>query len=98
MEYVLSLIVISFIPSMAVLYCRRHLIKPLLILAPLFLLIGFVWDTIAVSRGWWVYGRPYLLGPTIGVIPVEDLLFFVLVPTSVLCIYELVFGIGKKRT
>ncbi len=97
MEYLLSLIIISLIPSAIVLYFRRHLVKPLLKLYPLFLIIGFVWDSVAISRGWWSYGEAHLIGYKIaGVVPVEDLLFFVLVPTSAICIYDIFFGIGRE--
>ena len=46
------------------------------------------WDLIAVGRGdWWFSGR-YILGPRVAGLPVEEWLFFLVVPLCALLTYE----------
>jgi len=39
------------------------------------------WDVVAIAAGWWHYDRRYLVGVTLpGRLPLEELLFFVVIP------------------
>lgn len=47
------------------------------------------WDLYAVGRGVWAYNDRYLVGLTLpGRLPVEELLFFLVVPTCAVLTYE----------
>lgn len=59
------------------------------ILIPLvFFLIGIIWDSYAVTRGHWSFNMEKLLGIRIGVLPVEEYLFFLIIPYTVLTLYR----------
>ena len=49
------------------------------------------WDVYAIHRGLWRYDPHYLIGVTLpGRLPVEELLFFLVVPTCAVLTYEAV--------
>jgi lycopene cyclase domain-containing protein len=49
------------------------------------------WDVWAISRGQWSYDRRYLVGVTLpGHLPLEELLFFLVIPTCAVLTYEAV--------
>jgi lycopene cyclase domain-containing protein len=54
------------------------------------LLIGVVWDSFGVLRGHWSLGAQFLIGEgiTIGFLPIEEYLFMMIVPFSVLVLYK----------
>lgn len=67
--------------------------------AGLLFLIGFVWDTFAVWRGHWAFPPGNTLGITIGLLPVEEYLFFLIVPYFGLTLYKVIqsrHGKGSK--
>jgi len=47
------------------------------------MVLAYVWDLAAFVRGHWVYNDDVLLGVWVGGVPVEDWLFFFLVPNLV---------------
>ena len=69
-------------------YARwRRLISTL---GPVVVLFGG-WDLVAVGQRWWRYDGRYLVGVTLpGRLPVEELLFFVVVPTCAVLTLEAV--------
>lgn len=40
--------------------------------------MGVVWDHIAISRGHWFFGEEFMLGPRLGLMPIEELAFVVI--------------------
>lgn len=53
----------------------------LVALVPVLVVFGG-WDVLAIQQGTWSYTRRYLIGvPLPGGLPVEELLFFLVVPT-----------------
>ncbi|WP_432945469.1 lycopene cyclase domain-containing protein [Kribbella sp. CA-253562] len=55
------------------------------------LVVFLIWDAIAIAAGVWSYDPVYLTGLTLPFrIPVEELVFFVVVPTCGLLTYETV--------
>jgi lycopene cyclase domain-containing protein len=49
------------------------------------------WDLAAIRQGAWTYGSRYLVGLTIpGRLPVEELLFFLVIPTCAVLTLEAV--------
>jgi lycopene cyclase domain-containing protein len=49
-----------------------------------------VWDVIAIARHHWTYGARYVTGWKLGNLPVEELVFFVVIPICGLLTYEAV--------
>lgn len=62
----------------------------LLTLLPVVVLFGG-WDLYAIARGQWSYVERYLIGVTLpGRLPLEELLFFLVIPTCAVLTYEAV--------
>lgn len=54
-------------------------------------LVFAAWDVGAISAGWWRYDRSYVVGVSLpGRLPLEELLFFVVIPTCAVLTLEAV--------
>lgn len=58
------------------------------------LAIGVVWDSYAINRGHWSFREQYFIGIKVGLMPIEEYLFILIVPFSVLVLYKI---ITRKR-
>ena len=58
-----------------------------LAMAPM-LVIFIAWDILGILRGHWWYSERYLSGLKIGVIPIEEIAFFLVIPICGLLTYE----------
>jgi lycopene beta-cyclase len=56
-----------------------------------------VWDVVAIARHHWTYNPRYVTGWRLGNLPVEELVFFVVVPVCGLLTYEAVRRILHQR-
>jgi lycopene cyclase domain-containing protein len=57
-----------------------------------------IWDALVTSRGDWWFNYEYLSGPEILGLPIEEILFFIVVPYACIFIYEnLVYFVGDKE-
>ncbi|RPI37726.1 MAG: lycopene cyclase domain-containing protein [Methanoregulaceae archaeon] len=56
------------------------------------------WDIIATLRGDWSFNPEYVMGISFAGLPLEELLFFLFVPYSLLLVYEQAAYILKDRT
>ena len=57
-----------------------------------------IWDAFVTSRGDWWFNYEYLSGPEILGLPIEEILFFIVVPYACIFIYEnLVYFVGDKE-
>ncbi|MEU4765714.1 lycopene cyclase domain-containing protein [Actinosynnema sp. NPDC023794] len=55
------------------------------------LLVLVVWDVVAIARGHWSFHRDSTTGVVLaGVLPIEEVLFFVAIPLCALLTYEAV--------
>jgi lycopene cyclase domain-containing protein len=54
------------------------------------LVMFLIWDVYAVRRGQWYFDPQQVLGPSLGSLPVEEVLFFVVVPTAAVLTLEAV--------
>jgi lycopene cyclase domain-containing protein len=54
------------------------------------------WDLVASARGHWSFSDRYTIGVRLLGLPVEEWLFFVVIPLCALLTYE-AFGLGRKR-
>jgi lycopene cyclase domain-containing protein len=77
--------------------------RPRRLLATMWLpvLIFALWDVIAIARDHWTYNGAYVTGVELpGDLPIEELVFFVVIPICSLLTYEAVKGIirpGERR-
>ncbi|PIR44247.1 hypothetical protein COV23_00880 [Candidatus Wolfebacteria bacterium CG10_big_fil_rev_8_21_14_0_10_31_9] len=64
--------------------------KERIIIPVIFFIIGTIWDTLAVYRGHWYFNfsNNGLLGIKIGLLPLEEYLFFLIVPYFILTFYK----------
>lgn len=70
-----------------------RLIAPLILISGLFL----VWDQWFTVKGIWGFNPEYISGIYLGNLPLEEVLFFVVVPYSCLFIYEVTGAYFKPR-
>lgn len=56
----------------------------------IFLILGYVWDAYCVSHGDWTFSNSHILGIWIGGLPLEEYLFFVIVPYGCISVYKIV--------
>ena len=69
----------------------------LLTLVPVVLVFG-LWDVAAIAAGQWSYDRGQVLGVTLpGRLPLEELLFFVVVPLCAILGFEAVRKVSGRR-
>ena len=97
MEYLLLLVSILLVCIIVNLGFKLHIFEStkqaVVVLVCLFV-IGTVLDSFAVWRGYWTYNEngPFFVGIKIGVLPLEEYLFMVVIPYLTLTI----FGIVRK--
>lgn len=67
--------------------------RPLrLLLAMLPMLVVFIaWDVLGIVREHWTYSAEFTTGVMLGVMPLEELVFFIVIPVCGLLTYE---GVG----
>ncbi|HBX80667.1 MAG TPA: lycopene cyclase domain-containing protein [Propionibacteriaceae bacterium] len=67
----------------------RRPLRLLLALAPT-LAVFVAWDVLGIVRGHWWYSPDFTTGIMLGLMPLEELLFFLVVPVCGLLTYEAV--------
>lgn len=93
MEYLITILIFGIIPPSILLYYAKNHIhwKTLYLSVITAITVGTFWDYIAIKRGIWSYG---LAGKTIGItlfsIPIEDFLFFSILPLWGIGFYEFI--------
>ncbi len=73
----------------------RRPVRLLLALAPAVALFT-LWDLVGIVRHHWSYSPLYTTGLRIGVIPIEELVFLVVVPICALLTYEAVGTVLRR--
>lgn len=65
-------------------------------------IVFIAWDVLAIASEVWTYNPRYLIGLNIGVLPIEELLFFIVIPLCGLLTYSAVSNIlawvSRQRT
>lgn len=84
---------LSFEPKIKF-YRKFYALFPALLITGLLFLC---WDVVAVERGDWRFDTRFLLGPRLWGIPVEEVLFFLIIPYCCLFIYEVVCHFHRDR-
>ena len=59
-----------------------------LIITGLFFVIGVMWDQFAIFRGHWEFPGTGLVGLKIGLMPLEEYLFILIIPFWIITIYK----------
>jgi lycopene cyclase domain-containing protein len=84
---------LEFVMGARVLRKAKRLV---LSLTPVF--IGLtLWDLYAIKAGHWYFNPDYVTGITIGIIPIEELLFFIITPMAMLFSFEAVRAVKQWR-
>ena len=99
LRYLLALIacLVITLPLELVLDARVYRRPRLLALTVLPVFAAFAaWDLLATLRGDWSFTGRYLLGPRLLRLPVEEWLFFVVIPVCTLLTYEAVGRVGNR--
>ena len=68
----------------------------LLTLLPV-LVVFTAWDVLAIRAGHWSYDPRQTTGLRIGNVPIEELLFFVVIPTCSILAFEAVLAVRRRR-
>ena len=71
----------------------RSVFISILIVSPVYI----IWDSIATIRGDWGFNPKYLLGFNLFSLPLEEILFFITVPYSIIFIFETVNYYLKEK-
>jgi len=93
LEYLITLISV-FLVCLAVKWKFKlrlfdSLREALIVFGSLFV-IGIIWDSFSIYRGYWSFNRSFLLGIKIGLMPLEEYLFVIVIPFLTLVIYRMV--------
>ncbi|TSC69940.1 MAG: lycopene cyclase [Parcubacteria group bacterium Gr01-1014_46] len=91
-EYLLILLFFLLVALFLEWKYRIHLYnskKERLIITFILFFIGIVWDNFAVWRGHWSFPGNGLLGINVGFIPVEEYLFFLIMPFWAITMYKI---------
>jgi lycopene cyclase domain-containing protein len=59
-------------------------------------LLFSVWDVIGIVRLHWTYNPDFITGVHLGVMPLEELVFFIVIPICGLLTYEAVGTVLKR--
>ncbi len=89
---ILAACLLGTLPLELVLHVRVYAQWPRLVatLVPVALVFS-TWDVLAIRAGTWHYDRAYLVGVTLpGRLPLEELLFFLVIPTCAILTLEAV--------
>jgi lycopene cyclase domain-containing protein len=62
--------------------------ESLIVMGSLFV-IGSLWDSYAIFRGYWSFNNDFFVGLTFGLMPMEEYLFMVVVPFLTLVAYRI---------
>ncbi len=99
-EYLTILIILLFITVILEKSNHIHLYhtrKERFEIMGLFFLVGVVWDTFAIWRGHWLFPMGKTLGIKIGLMPLEEYLFILIIPYFVITIYKLIDSKFRKN-
>lgn len=89
---ILAACVLGTLPLEFVLHTRVYARWRQLLAAvvPVLVLFG-VWDVLAIRAGWWSYDPGQIVGVTLpGRLPLEEVLFFLVIPTCAVLSFEAV--------
>jgi len=95
-------VILLFLLSVAVFLHHRYKITifnskhHLFIFYTVIFIVGTLWDHLAIGRGHWFFGREFILGLYIGLLPIEEYVFVIIVFYFSLVIYKITEKYTKK--
>jgi lycopene cyclase domain-containing protein len=101
MEYLIILILLFLLTLFLEIAFRIHLynsIKERIIIPVSFVIIGFLWESFALYRYHWTFEGPGLIGINFLSIPIEEYLFFLIVPYFILTLYKVITKEIEKKS
>jgi len=99
-EYLLINIFIIIVPLLLIFEKKLKFYKKLPAVLISILVVStvyIIWDSIAAKAGDWGFNPKYLMGISLFGLPLEEILFFITVPFSIIFIYETVKFYLKER-
>lgn len=101
MEYLLILFLFFLVTLFLEHKYRVHLYhnrRERFLVVTFFFLVGVLWDSFAVWRGHWAFPVGKTLNIRIGLLPIEEYLFFLIVPFFTLTVYKIMdVKLSKRR-
>ena len=93
----MALCVILTLPLEFVLRARvyRRPLRLLLALLPT-VVVFTIWDVVGILRNHWTYSPTFTTGIHLGVMPLEELVFFIVIPICGLLTYEAVGDVLRR--
>ena len=93
----MALCVILTVPLEFVLRARVYRRPRRLLLALLPTVVVFtIWDVVGILRNHWTYSPTFTTGIHLGVMPLEELVFFIVIPICGLLTYEAVGDVLRR--
>lgn len=92
-EYLIVLILTLLIPLLLSFHPNAFVHKDLtkiLVVLPIVAIPWLIWDIWATSRGHWAFNDEYILGFKIINLPIEEVLFFMVVPYSSIFLWTVI--------
>ncbi|MBM4159754.1 MAG: lycopene cyclase domain-containing protein [Ignavibacteria bacterium] len=87
-------LVLSFSKELTIYRSARRLLLSVALPLPVFL----AWDMIVTARGHWSFNSSYVIGVYVGNLPLEEVLFFVVIPFCAIFTWESVkYFLREKR-
>ena len=77
------------LPLEFLLRARVYRRLPLMLPTILVVVIAFgAWDLLGIARNHWTYNPEFITGIQLGIIPIEEIVFFIVIPLCALLSYE----------
>jgi lycopene cyclase domain-containing protein len=92
MEYLFILIVLLLSALLAEYLFGIHLYESReerIVVTLFFFVIGVLWDTFAIMQGHWSFNETGLVGIRLGIMPIEEYLFILIIPFWIITMYKL---------
>jgi lycopene cyclase domain-containing protein len=94
---VLAACLVGTAPLEVVLHTRVYARWRQLLLTLLPVVVVFTtWDVLAIRAGHWAYDPRQTTGVRVGNVPIEELLFFLVIPTCSILAYEAVLAVRRR--
>ena len=93
MEYLIILFLFALLGVILEKIHHIHLYqnrKERILVTGVFFIFGTLWDSFAIWRGHWLFPENGTLGIKIGLMPLEEYLFMLILPYSILTVYTVI--------
>ena len=91
MEYIFILLTLALLTASVQYFYKIRIyssFSQMIFAVIIYLVVGISWDTYAIWQGHWIFPSDKILGPKIGLMPVEEYLFMLIIPYFILTVYN----------